>query len=132
MSALFRNFNFQRVTKKSLLLVEGPQDALFFDALLGEMSIVDEIQIVAARGKGNFPSLLDSISADREVQSGNLKKLGIVHDADNDANEQWKCLCEALKSIGLPVPAQVGRAAHGNGLNLSICIVPPGSSRGSI
>ena len=81
------------IKKDKLLLVEGNDDQNFFQKLMQEVAI-DGIQIISMGGKEgfkipNFKSVINTPGF-REVKS-----LGIVRDADNNADNAFRGICTA-------------------------------------
>ena len=68
-----------------LLLVEGPDDEVFFLKLVEHMGIGDDIQIFSYGGKDNLKSYLLAILNDVNY-SRNRQHIGIVRDADYNTN----------------------------------------------
>ena len=69
------------VNADRLMLVEGPDDKVFFLKLLDHMGISDVIQIFSYGGKDNLKSYLLAILNDVNF-SRNRQHIGIVRDAD--------------------------------------------------
>ncbi len=112
-----------------LLLVEGNDDQNFFQKLIEDIGL-DGIQIISMKGKENFgiPNLKSIINTPgfREVKS-----LGIVLDADENANNTFSSICTVLRECGLPVPAQPMQIISAS-LKVGVLVIPPGVAKGEI
>jgi hypothetical protein len=112
-----------------LLLVEGNDDQNFFQKLIEDIG-PDGIQIISMKGKENFgiPNLKSIINTPgfREVKS-----LGIVLDADENANNTFSSICTVLRECGLPVPAQPMQIISAS-LKVGVLVIPPGVAKGEI
>ena len=112
-----------------LLLVEGNDDQNFFQKLIEDIGL-DGIQIISMKGKENFgiPNLKSIINTPgfREVKS-----LGIVLDADENADDTFSSICTVLRECGLPVPAQPMEIISAS-LKVGALVIPPGATRGEI
>lgn len=112
-----------------LLLVEGNDDQNFFQKLMQEI-LLDDIQIISMGGKDgfktpNFKSVINTPGF-REVKS-----LGIIRDADNNADNAFRGICAILKECGLPEPTQPIQIT-GTSLKVGILIIPPNTGKGQI
>ena len=117
-----------RVRKARLLLVEGDTDVDLFLRLCQREGI-SNIQIVPYYGKNNFRNVLGVL----RVQSGfeAVNHLGIVRDADTDAQAALRSVQDALAHTGLPLPGQSVTWGEG-ALRTLIQIMPPGRSEGCL
>lgn len=78
-----------------LLLVEGPDDEVFFLKLVEHMGISDDIHIVSYGGKDNLQRYLLAVLSDVNF-SRNRKQIGIVRDADYNT-DAFGSVVSALK-----------------------------------
>lgn len=130
-----KSFQFKQVEQDALLLVEGIEDAIFFDAFLHSLGQTN-VQIASVNGKNNFRKflietlLIKTLTKDENFQQ--LRRLGIVRDADTDASSTLQSLCNALTAAQLPVPSHPWETAHANGLHVSLAILPDGTSPGNL
>lgn len=112
-----------------LLLVEGDDDQNFFQKLMEEISL-DNIQIISMGGRENFRTAniksVINTPGFREVKS-----LGIVRDADGDANNIFNGICTILRGFNLPVPTQPMEIVNED-LRVGILIIPPDAEKGEI
>jgi hypothetical protein len=89
------------ISKPVVLVVEGNEDKAFFTELVGNLGL-DQVEIRASGGVSETPTLLKSLAADSGFE--NVSSIGIVRDADKDANAAFKSVCSALRNADLPVP----------------------------
>lgn len=117
------------IKAQKLLLVEGNDDQGVFQKLIEEIG-VDDIQVHSMGGKDNFriPNLKSIINTPgfREVKS-----LGIVRDADENANNTFSSICIILRECSLPVPAQPMEIISAS-LKVGVLVIPPGAAKGEI
>lgn len=117
------------IKKNKLLLVEGNDEQYFFQKLMQEIA-VDGIQIIPLGGKDNFrtPNFKSIIKTPgfREVKS-----LGIVRDADDNADNAFKGICAVLKECELPEPTQPMEITNTE-FKIGILIIPPNAEKGKI
>ena len=123
-------FVFDDVEGDVLLLVEGIEDARFFRAFLRWLGKTD-VQIAHVGGKDEFrPFLINTL---RNAQSLNqLRRLGIVRDADKSATSALQSLQNALVAARFPALSQALTVAQSNGLAVSLAILPDGESVGDL
>lgn len=125
-----KSFQFKHVEQDALLLVEGIEDAIFFDAFLHSLGQTN-VQIASVNGKDNFRKfLIETLKRASKFQQ--LRRLGIVRDADTNASSTLQSLCNALTAAQLPVPSHPWETAHVNGLHVSLAILPDGTSPGNL
>ncbi len=107
------------VKKPKVILVEGKSDEKFFDAFIKHLQI-EGVQIISTGSKDNLSKVL------KAIKTYNIKCLGIVRDADEDAESAFKSVCSALKNAGLPVPKRPLELAKGKPSVITL-IIPPNS-----
>jgi len=90
------------IEKERLLIVEGKDEELFFEALLNQLGFLN-IQILPIGGKTKFRKYLKSLIS-RKVDFAKVKRLWITRDADDDFNTAFQSICDTLKFFSLPVP----------------------------
>lgn len=117
------------IKAQKLLLVEGNDDQGVFQKLIEEIR-VDDIQVHSMGGKDNFrtPNLKSIINTPgfREVKS-----LGIVRDADENANNTFGSIRAILRKCGLPEPKQPMEIISAS-LKVGVLVIPPGATKGEI
>jgi hypothetical protein len=102
---MVRTLKNSSVEQTHLLLVEGIDDAIFFEALLKQLNLNDvEIwPIGIGRAFKERLGLLTKLSGFERVKS-----IGIIRDADNDPAAAFTSISQALKENGLSAPASYG------------------------
>ena len=125
------NFRLTDIEQESLLLVEGIEDARFFDAFLKQGLDKDNVQIVQVGGKDNFREFITKLIKVAD-NFPNLRSLGMVRDADDNPEAAFLSLRGALRDAGFPAPAQPWSAIATDGLTVSMAILPDGSSQGDL
>lgn len=124
-------FQFDDVVGDALLLVEGSDDARFCDAFLRRGLQQTTVQIVQVGGTANFrPFIIGTLKAAENLP--NLRRLGIVTDADTDAVAAFQRVRDALADAGFPSPRQVWDTAQSGNLTVSIAVLPDGSAPGDL
>ena len=107
--------------KSHILLVEGKDEVLFFEAFLKHLKI-ENAQIIEVCGKNNFknafPAFLN-MDGFSEVVS-----YAIVRDADNNADSTFTSIIDLLKRNNQPVPKKHEGIIGSNGVKVGIYIVP--------
>lgn len=92
------------ISGKKILLVEGPDDIYFFNALLVELNApVEEIQIIDYEGKDRLSAIFSLLIKAPEVESGDVVAIGLVQDADGDLDRAKANIDEAWRAVGLDV-----------------------------
>jgi hypothetical protein len=114
------------IMKHNLLLVEGREDELFFEALIKHMAL-ETIQILPIAGKEKLrPNLKALVLSPRFVE---VISLGIVRDADKDPMAAFQSVCGALQLVNLPVP-EMPLVRTGHGPHVTVMILPDGNTPG--
>ena len=117
-----------QITERVLLVVEGRDEQLFFTALMQHMG-QSGIQVLPVGGKTQLAPNLAALV--RTVGFADVCALGIVRDADQDAQAAFQSVCEALRAAGLPVPLDVLQLA-GDSPYVIVMIVPGNGRTGSL
>ena len=125
-------FHFDNEVKSDvLLLVEGIQDARFFNAILCRWLERTDVQVVRVKGKDNFrPFLINLLPKSKGFSQ--LRHLGIIRDADCSATSTLQSLRNALTDAGLPAPSRAWKTEQSGQLCVTLAIVPDGSSPGNL
>lgn len=117
-----------------LLLVEGRDEANLFDALIrhhfGEERR-SEIQVVEAGGRDRFPGNLNANLNAIALASRNVRAIGAVRDADDDAGGAFRSVCDHLRNAGYEPPAAHG-GFSGATPAVGVFIVPDGNAPGAV
>lgn len=124
-------FVFQNtITSGSLLLVEGIDDARFFDAFLQNKAGDVDAQIATVGGKANFRKFLTNLRQADGFDS--LRRLGIARDADTNSSSAFQSIRDALRDNGYPVPQQPWAHTQSGHLSVSVAILPGGNEPGEL
>lgn len=126
-----RTFSLQDMESDSLLLVEGIDDARFFMAFLRDGLNTTNVQIVQVGGNQRFRTFLAETLLVSENLT-NLRRLGVVTDADTNAAAAFQRIRSALDDAGFPAPRQVWDTAQSNNLGVSVAVLPDGSAPGDL
>lgn len=122
-------FDFNDVENDALLLVEGISDARFFRAFLRDGLSKTDVQIAQVGGNRGFRIFLaQTLKNANSFQ--NLRRLGIVRDADTDALAAFRSVHDALGDAGFPEPQAPWQTAQTDALRVSIAILPDGNAPG--
>jgi len=118
------------IEKPSILLVEGPDDRSFFEALLRYLAI-QSVQIKDVSGKDNFSYTFEALL---NAEGGSLvKNIGFVRDADKpNAQAAFKAICSILNKNKYPCPAEIGKMIESDGKKVNIFIMPNNNDSGML
>ena len=119
------------VTSDALLLVEGIDDARFFNAILHRLLKRTDVQVVYVGSKVNFRPFLINLLP-RSKGFSRLRHLGIIRDADCSATSTLQSLRDALTDAKLPAPPQAWETKHFGQLRVTLAILPDESSPGNL
>ena len=111
-----------------LLIVEGKEDELFFSAFCHHLGLND-IQVLSIGGKTNLPSNLKALK--KATNFSQVTALGIIRDADEDANAAFQSVCSALQHAGLPKPPKP-MTPSSERPRVSVMILPDNQSPGAL
>lgn len=126
------SFHFNNEVKSDvLLLVEGIEDARFFNAILCRLLKRTDVQVARVKGKDNFrPFLINLLPKSKGFSR--LRRLGIIRDADCNATSTLQSLRDALTDAKLPAPLQAWKTEHSGQLGVTFAILPDESSPGNL
>lgn len=117
-----------QILKQKLLLVEGHEDELFFEALLRHMGI-NTIQILPIAGKEKLRERLKLLVVSPRYSE--VISLGIVRDADKDPKGAFESVCGALKHVNLSIP-ETPLVPTGSGPQVTVVIIPEPDTPGML
>lgn len=123
----------QRIQSDCLLLVEGRDEVNLFDALMKSCLVEGlnvQVQVIEAGGKDNFPRNLKALHAESRTHP-TLRSIGVVRDADDNADGASRSVCGQLRSVGYEPPAGHGQFSDAKP-SIGVFIVPDGTANGSI
>lgn len=93
-----------QITQPKLLLVEGKSAKYFFIALLQHMAL-EGIMVYDFGGVSELKGYLKAVCRISQF-TRMVKSIGIVRDAEKDADAAFHSVCSALSGASLPVPKQ--------------------------
>lgn len=116
------------IGKPVLLMVEGKDEELFFDALAGELELKN-IQIVNYQGKTNLRRNLKAVT----LSSGfaDVASLGIMRDADADPDAAVQSIRDALRAADLPSP-ELPLESEGHDPKVAFMVLPDKDTAGAL
>jgi hypothetical protein len=89
------------ISKPNLLVVEGVEERVFFNALIGHLRL-QNVQVLPIGGKTKLRDELGALVISPSFAS--VVSLGVVRDADDDPDGAFQSVRGALTSVGLPSP----------------------------
>jgi hypothetical protein len=111
-----------------LLVVEGRDEQLFFEAFLQYLRIT-EVQVLPIGGK---TQLRPNLKALRNTPGfTNVELLGVIRDADDNAKGAWESVRDAVRDAGLAVPRRQS-APVGTSPQVTALILPGEDKRGAL
>lgn len=113
--------------ESTLLIVEGKEDAAFFDAIAKHLGI-QALTIRDIGGKTRLSRELRTLSKEQQFLD-QVVSLGIIRDADQSSKSTFQSVCSALNNAGLPVPRQPLKSADGTP-RVTIMIMPTNKKNG--
>lgn len=116
------------IQQAKLLVVEGNDDARLFNALLRHID-VSGIQVVDAGGKDNIRQTLRVITQSPGFSA--VSSIGVVRDADVNADSALQSVQGALRAANLPSP-DAPLSLAGTDLRVAVLIAPYGKPSGAI
>jgi len=119
----------RQIESASLLLVEGEDEKRFFCGFVDRTVPGKQVQVIAAGGKYSLQNNLEVIVKDRGFDE--VRWLGIVQDADTDAQGALQRIQSALETVGLPVPSASWVPTNTDPAVVAI-VLPDGSSPGDL
>ncbi len=117
------------ITKPNLLVVEGTDDKVFFEAFINHCGFKN-FEIVTLEGKRQIRSKLNAIVQSPRFRDA-VSSLGIVRDADEDAHAAFQSVRDALRFVGLDVPKKP-LVSIGATPRVTILILPDNNMPGAL
>ncbi len=109
------------ISYSKVLLVEGRDAFEFFKAMLRHLGLLSEIEIRNFGGVDELADYLDALMITPGFSG--VTSLGIVRDAETDADSAFRSVCSALMKSGYRVPSQPTTVVDGSP-NVSVFILP--------
>ncbi len=119
----------QGIGRQNLLLAEGKDELNFLDELLKTINI-GNVQIIDIGGKDKFLRSLPTITALPGFRR--VERLGVIRDAETDAEATFASVRHSLKSNGLTAPQQSGVVLKNAVPHIGIWIMPNNHREGCI
>jgi len=116
------------IVKPHLLIVEGVDDANFFNALIMHLNITN-IQVLPIGGKTKTRDKLNALA--NTPGFSNVVSLIIARDADEAPNGAFQSVQDSLKATGLPVPEKPFAFCDGEP-NVMVMILPQQGKTGAL
>ena len=116
------------IEQAKLLVVEGSDDERLFNALLRHIG-VSGIQVLNAGGKDNIRQTLKVIT--QSTNYSTVSSVGVVRDADANADRAFQSVRDALRDANLPAP-DAPLSLVEDGVKVAVLIMPYGKPSGAI
>jgi len=114
--------------KPKLLIVEGKDDECFFCTLIDYLRIED-IQAAGVGGKNQIRGHLQAIVKDDDFSK--VTSLGVIRDANNNPDDAFKSVSNALRAAGLTTPKRPLISTKGHP-KVTVMIVPSHKRNGAL
>ena len=100
-----------------------------FVSMIKKMGYTSEIDVWSLDGKDKLRGGLKAV----KIASGYplLTSLGVIRDADNNADSAFQSVCSALRNAGWPVPSKPLEPAR-DGPKVTVMVLPVGKSTGML
>ena len=99
------------ITESKLVVVEGNDDKNLLGALIEDLGLRG-VQIIRVEGKGEMQDKIMAVRKTTDFEN-KVTSLGVVRDADEDAEGTFQSVCDALRKAGLSVPSEPLTVASG-------------------
>ncbi len=128
-----------RVTRPKLLIVEGRDEELFFDAVFRDHLNIQDVQILGIGGKTNLTQNLKALTKDAAFPA--VVSLAVVRDADLTAagahvtatDQAFAAVRGALTAPGMQLPCPAGHGQFAPGPpRVGVFIMPNGVDDGML
>ena len=115
------------ITQSKVIIVEGVDDENLLSALIQYIGL-SGIQIISCAGKSEMPSVIKTVRNMPDFEN-KVTSLGVVRDANDDAEHTFQSVCTALYTAGLSVPERPLAVADGKP-RVSVMIWPCAANKG--
>lgn len=116
------------IQEEKVILVEGDDEVNYFTAFLKFLDIKG-VQCIPLYGKD---SLKDKLTVIVQMPNfGNIKKLGIERDADDNPKGTYDSICDALRVNNLSIPSRCIEVV-GNNPEVCVMVIPSQDSKGML
>ena len=117
------------ISQPKVLIVEGKDDANFFEALIKHLNL-QSIQVIPINGKQTLKSKIAAIKAIPGFTS-KVTSIGLALDADDDCNNAFRSVTNCLRSLGFSIPKEPLQTA-GDNPKVSIMLLPSYNTNGML
>jgi hypothetical protein len=114
-------------TQSKVIIVEGNDDLGLLKAMMQSLGLTG-FDWANCQGKTSIPDAIQAVKNTSGFENA-VTSLGIVKDADDDADSAFQSICGALESAGLDVPSQPLITTQGIP-HITVMIWPCGRSQG--
>ena len=123
----------RRLEKPKILLVEGKEEAKFFDAFLKHLYIND-IDVISIKGKTkqNLKFVLSSIKADNNWYQSIGRGIGISLDADSNPSGTEDSIKSILQNLNFNPPDNALEISVEDGIKTIYMVVPCTEEKGML
>ena len=118
------------ITSPVQLVVEGNDQFNFFRAFVEYVSLAN-VQIQNFGGIRELRAFLAALAVEPEFD-GRVERLGIVRDAETNADGAFESVQNSLRYAGLPVPTRPEELTQGRHPAVSVLILPGGGRAGML
>lgn len=117
------------ISKPKVILVEGKDEELFFSSMIERLDLTAEMDVRPIDGKDNLSAALKALRNDPGYLM--LTSVGIIRDADNNADLAFRNVCSALQNARLPMPNHALEST-GDKPRVTVMILPVGKPTGML
>jgi hypothetical protein len=117
------------ISLPKMLLVEGQDEGHLFAKLLEHLSLADQIHVASFDGIKKLTTALRTLIMNTGHER--LNALGVVRDAELDADGAFQSVCHSLHEAGLPVPNAPLNMVRGD-VGVGVAILPVGKPCGKL
>lgn len=136
LGAYFDSESNDSLGRERVLVVEGIDDANFFDHLLSLVGAdPTATRIIIAKGDVNIAKAVEGIVKSRDYVVGTVRHISLVRDADSNPVRSLEGLRRSLESLGLTSPPHAGFVVvdHlGEERRIGLFLIPSDSQAGML
>lgn len=123
----------QKPMKPVLLFVEGSDDKGVLESLVKHLDFEPIIQVMLLQGKDNLRPVLQAVRNTDEFENVPVRSLGIIRDADDDAQSAFQSACDALRKVQFTPPQKSLQIMQDDrNFRTGVMIMPPDKTSGAI
>ena len=113
-----------RIERPCVFIVEGKDDQRLVNEMAKHLKLNRKIQVDSCGGIDNLRNHIEAMM-NRVDEWARVKVLGIIRDADNDADRAFRSVCKVLSNCGLDTPTQPGGFTKKGKPRVGVLILPP-------